>query len=61
MSCEDVRLFMAYRIPPFWSIAFVPCPSSPAEAVPVLASFAGVIATMAKIVISVVTFRAMVV
>jgi hypothetical protein len=61
MSSNYVGLFMIRGISTFRAITLVARPSSPSKAVPVLASFASTITAVAKIVTSVIAFRAVIV
>jgi hypothetical protein len=58
MPSEYMGLLMVRRISAFRAVTLVARPSSPSKAVPVLASFARTITTMAKIIIPVIAFRA---
>jgi hypothetical protein len=61
MASEYVGLLMIRGISTFWTVTLVACPSRPSEAVPVLTSFASTVTPMAKIIRSVIAFRAVVV
>jgi hypothetical protein len=55
MTDKRVGMFMVGRVATWWCLSFISGPSGPAEAVPVLAAFAGAVAREAEIVSTVVT------